>query len=89
MTSPPLRQLLTRTFRPVERIRTTVSIAKRSRRLPHERARFVRPLALAEGFDAIDAYLASTGRSPAAFCSCELRSPAAGLVAFNRRYVAS
>src|SRR5271155_1751034 len=56
-----------------------------------ERARFARPLPLAEGFDAIEAYLADTGRSPTAFCACELRSPAqftdAGFVAFNRHYV--
>jgi hypothetical protein len=53
-----------------------------------ERARFARPLPLVEGFDAIDAYLAGIGRSPTAFCACELRSPAqftdAGFVAFNR-----
>ena len=56
-----------------------------------ERARFARPLPLAEGFDAIQAYLAGIGRSPTAFCACELRSPAqftdAGFVAFNRLYV--
>jgi hypothetical protein len=54
-------------------------------------ARFARPLPLAEGFDAIEAYLAAIGRSPTAFCACELRSPAqftdAGFVAFNRHYV--
>ena len=56
-----------------------------------EHARFARPLPLAEGFDAIEAYLAGIGRSPTAFCACELRSPAqftdAGFVAFNRHYV--
>jgi hypothetical protein len=56
-----------------------------------EHARFARPLPLAEGFDAIQAYLAGIGRSPTAFCACELRSPAqfteAGFVAFNRHYV--
>ena len=56
-----------------------------------ERARFARPLPLADGFDAIEAYLARIGRSPTAFCACELRSPAqftdAGFVAFNRHYV--
>src|SRR5690349_1077226 len=56
-----------------------------------ERARFARPVPLAEGFDAIEAYLAGIGRSPTAFCACELRSPAqftdAGFVAFNRHYV--
>ena len=56
-----------------------------------ERARFARPLPLAEGFDAIEAYLAGIGRSPTALCACELRSPAqftdAGFGAFNRHYV--
>ena len=56
-----------------------------------ERARFARPLPLAEGFDAIEGHLAAIGRSPTAFCACELRSPAqftdAGFVAFNRHYV--
>jgi hypothetical protein len=36
-----------------------------------EPARFARPLPLAEGFDAIEAYLARIGRSPTAFCACE------------------
>src|SRR5438046_10605352 len=57
-----------------------------------ERARFTRPVPLAAGFDAIEAYLGGIGRSPTAFCACELRSPRqftdAGLVAFNRHYVA-
>ena len=56
-----------------------------------ERARFRRPLPLAEGFDAVQAYLTALGRKPTAFCACELRSPAqftdAGFVAFNRHYV--
>ena len=56
-----------------------------------ERARFASPLPLAEGFDAIEAYLAGIGRPPTAFCACELRSLAqftdAGFVAFNRHYV--
>ena len=56
-----------------------------------ERARFARPLPLAQGFDAVEAYLTSLGRKPTAFCACELRSPAqfteAGFVAFNRLYV--
>ncbi len=46
---------------------------------------------LTDGFDAIEAYLAGIGRSPTAFCACELRSPAqftdAGFVAFNQHYV--
>ena len=63
----------------------------RRARLPH-RARALREiLPLADGFDAIEAYLADIGRSPTAFCACELRSPAqftdAGFVAFNRHYV--
>ncbi len=56
-----------------------------------ERARFARPLPLAEGFDAIEANLKGLGRPPTAFCACELRSPAqftaAGVIAFNRQYV--
>ena len=42
-----------------------------------ERARFARPVPLAAGFDAIEAYLGGIGRSPTAFCACELRSPRA------------
>jgi hypothetical protein len=56
-----------------------------------ERARFTRPVPLAVGFNAIEAYVGGIGRSPTAFCACELRSPAqftdAGFVAFNRHYV--
>ncbi len=56
-----------------------------------ERARFRRPLPLADGFAAIEAHLARLGRPPAALCACELRSPAqfteAGFTAFNRHYV--
>jgi hypothetical protein len=56
-----------------------------------ERARFARPLPLAEGFDAIEAYLAGLGRPPTAFCACELRSPKQfteqGFIDFNRHYV--
>jgi len=56
-----------------------------------ERARFRRLLPLAQGFDAVEAYLASLSRPPTAFCACELRSPAqfteAGFIAFNRIYV--
>ncbi len=56
-----------------------------------ERARFATPPPLAEGFAAIETYLARLGRPPTAFCACELRSPAqftdAGFVAFNRTYV--
>jgi hypothetical protein len=56
-----------------------------------ERARFVRPLPLAEGFAAVESHLAAVGRPIAAFCACELRSPEPfseqGFVAFNRQYV--
>jgi len=56
-----------------------------------ERARFARPVPLADGFAAVEAYLARIGRPPAAFCACELRSPAqfteTGFIAFNRHYV--
>jgi hypothetical protein len=56
-----------------------------------ERARFARPLPLAEGFDAIEAYLARLGRPSTAFCACELRSPKQfteqGFIDFNRHYV--
>jgi hypothetical protein len=56
-----------------------------------ERARLARMLPLAEGFDAIEAYLQRHDRPPSALCACELRSPAqftdAGFVAFNRLYV--
>jgi hypothetical protein len=55
------------------------------------RARFLRPVALSEGFAAIERHLASIGRPTAAFCQCELRSPAPfteeGFVSFNRDYV--
>jgi hypothetical protein len=57
-----------------------------------ERARFHRPVALAEGFRLIEARLRAIGRPLTAFCACELRSPApfteAGFEAFNRQYVA-
>ena len=46
---------------------------------------------LAEGFERIERHLSVAGRSPAAFCACELRSPApfseAGFRAFNEAYV--
>jgi hypothetical protein len=56
-----------------------------------ERARFRAPVALAEGFRRIAAHLAALGRPPAAFCACELRSPAPmsedGFRRFNDHYV--
>jgi len=56
-----------------------------------ERVRFRKPVPLDESFRAIEAYLESLDRPLAAFCACELRSPApfteGGFVEFNRRYV--
>ena len=56
-----------------------------------ERARFARPVPLADGFARIEAHLARLGRPTTAFCACELRSPEpfseAGFTAFNREYV--
>lgn len=56
-----------------------------------ERARFARPVGIEEGFRRIEAHLAALGRSPTAFCACELRSPAPfddqGFIDFNRIYV--
>jgi hypothetical protein len=57
-----------------------------------ERARFVRPLRLAQGFAAIEAHLAALGRPRTALCAAELRSPRpfsfGGFHEFNRGYVA-
>ncbi len=56
-----------------------------------ERVRFFRPLPLADGFQAIQSHLQRKGRTPAALCACELRSPAplsdAGFSNFNTLYV--
>jgi hypothetical protein len=56
-----------------------------------ERIMFARPAPLAAGFAWIEQYLTRQGLPLAAFCACELRSPApftdAGFVAFNRHYV--
>jgi hypothetical protein len=56
-----------------------------------ERARFRRPLPLADGFAAIEAHLKSVGRAPTALCAAELRSPGQfteqGFIDFNRHYV--
>lgn len=56
-----------------------------------ERARFRQPMPLAEGFAAIERRLAGIARPLAAFCHCELRSPAPfddeGFRVFNRQYV--
>lgn len=57
-----------------------------------ERARFARPLPLAQGFAAIEAHLAALGRPRTALCAAELRSPVpfsfGGFHEFNRGYVA-
>lgn len=54
------------------------------------RARLARPLALEQGFEAIEAHLKTAGRPLAAFCACELRSPAPfteqGFLEFNKVY---
>ena len=56
-----------------------------------ERVRFARPVPLADGFARIEAFLKAQLQPLAAFCACELRSPApftdAGFIAFNRDYV--
>lgn len=56
-----------------------------------ERARFMRPVPLAEAFVAIEAHLNALDRPPAAFAACELRSPAPftdqGFYEFNKVYV--
>jgi hypothetical protein len=58
-----------------------------------ERARFARPLPVAEGFAAIAAHLAALGRPKTALCAAELRSPRpftfGGFGEFNRGYVAT
>jgi len=55
-----------------------------------ERARFANPVPLHEGFQRVEAHLASLGLPPTAFAACELRSPEPfteeGFVAFNRAY---
>jgi len=57
-----------------------------------ERARFVRPVPLARGFELIARCLEEKGRPLTAFCACELRSPKpftfAGFGDFNKGYVA-
>ncbi len=56
-----------------------------------ERARFARPLPLADAYAAVEAYLRSLGRPSTAFAACELRSPEPftdqGFTEFNRVYV--
>jgi hypothetical protein len=57
-----------------------------------ERVRFARPLAVEQGFAAIEAHLRSLGRPRTALCAAELRSPKpftmSGFVGFNEGYVA-
>jgi hypothetical protein len=57
-----------------------------------ERARFMRPAPLSEGWRRIAAHLTALGRPSAALCACELRSPApfteAGFAEFNHTYAA-
>jgi hypothetical protein len=56
-----------------------------------ERARFLRPVPLAEGFAAVESHLKAIGRPTTAFAQCELRSPAPftdqGFYDFNKVYV--
>lgn len=56
-----------------------------------ERARFARPLPLAEAYAAVERHLAALGRPTTAFAACELRSPEPfteqGFVDFNKVYV--
>ncbi|MBK7472264.1 MAG: hypothetical protein IPI73_18295 [Betaproteobacteria bacterium] len=58
-----------------------------------ERARFMRPLPMAEAFAAVEAHLKALGRPTAAFAACELRSPAPftdqGFFEFNKIYVST
>jgi hypothetical protein len=56
-----------------------------------ERARFMRPVPLAQAFVAIEAHLKAIGRPITAFAQCELRSPTPfsdqGFIDFNKQYV--
>jgi hypothetical protein len=56
-----------------------------------ERVVFHEPQPLAVGFQRAEALMAARGRSPTAFCACELRSPLPfsddGFRAFNQHYV--
>ncbi len=57
------------------------------------RARLASPLALEQGFAAVEKHLAAADRPLTAFCACELRSPAPfteqGFLEFNRVYAAT
>lgn len=56
-----------------------------------ERARFAKPLPMAEAFAAVEAHLEAIGRPTTAFAQCELRSAEPftdqGFIEFNRQYV--
>jgi hypothetical protein len=56
-----------------------------------ERARFAKPLPLADAFAAVEVHLGAIGRPTSAFAACELRSPAPfteqGFYEFNKAYV--
>lgn len=56
-----------------------------------ERACFIRPVPLWDGFAIVEAYLEARARPTTAFCACELRSPApfseGGFADFNRHYM--
>jgi hypothetical protein len=58
-----------------------------------ERARFMKPLPLAEAFAAVEAHLKALDRPAMAFAQCELRSPAPftdqGFYDFNKLYVST
>ena len=56
-----------------------------------ERARFLKPVPLAEAFAAVEAHFKAIGRPTTAFAACELRSPGQftdqGFIDFNKMYV--
>ncbi len=56
-----------------------------------ERARFLKPLPLTDGFAAVEAHLKKLGQPVTAFAACELRSPGQfteqGFIDFNKAYV--
>lgn len=56
-----------------------------------ERAKFAKPVPLAEAYAAVEAHLKALGRPTTAFAACELRSPAPfseqGFTDFNKVYV--
>src|SRR4051794_30309564 len=56
-----------------------------------ERARFAKPLPLADAYAAVESYMRAIGRPSGAFAACELRSPEPfseqGFIDFNKVYV--